>query len=141
MPILNREERRAYNRAWMGRRRSEWIAANGPCKHCGGTDRLEVDHIDPHQKISHRVWSWTLEKRAAELAKCQVLCRSCHQAKSIQDARVRPRIARQAPPQPPPRTPRERMLERLRAYYLRGVKGARGDWNRALTEAEPGVWT
>lgn len=68
------------------RRRSEWIANNGPCS-CGSTDRLEVDHIDPTQKaisISD-VWTRCAEVREAELAKCQVLCYKCHKAKTKRD--------------------------------------------------------
>ena len=58
--------------------------ANGPCVKCGcwDLDQLEVDHIDPNTKVSHRVWSWSKERRENELAKCQVLCRACHLTKT-----------------------------------------------------------
>lgn len=78
MPIVDPEKRRAYARAWMRRRRTEWMDANGPCALCGSRERLELDHIDPALKISHNVWSWAKERREAELAKCRVLCRTCH---------------------------------------------------------------
>jgi hypothetical protein len=44
---------------------------------------LEVDHVDPTAKAhpAAHVWAWSLERREPELAKCQVLCRACHQAK------------------------------------------------------------
>lgn len=73
-----KEYLRAYQRSWLSKRRNEWIAANGPCKFCGSWEKPEVDHIDPAQKIAHNVWSWTKERREAELAKCRILCRSCH---------------------------------------------------------------
>lgn len=71
-----------YNLQWQRERRRAWLAANGPCRQCGSTHRLEVDHIDPATKVSHAVWSWSAVRREAELAKCQVLCHRCHKAKS-----------------------------------------------------------
>jgi hypothetical protein len=51
---------------------------------------MEVDHIDPALKVSHRVWSWSPPRRAAELAKCRVLCGVCHLAKSaVENSRAK----------------------------------------------------
>lgn len=58
------------------------MLANGPCRKCGGSDRLQLDHINPRTKISHDVWLWGKERREAELAKCQVLCTPCHAKKT-----------------------------------------------------------
>lgn len=63
-------------------RRRIWFEQNGPCRHCGATEKLELDHIDPEQKEHHALWSWTEKRRAAELAKCQALCHDCHQKKT-----------------------------------------------------------
>jgi 5-methylcytosine-specific restriction endonuclease McrA len=52
------------------------------CVVCKAKENLEVDHTDPTQKLSHRLWSWTQERREAELAKCQVLCEECHKNKT-----------------------------------------------------------
>ncbi len=52
---------------------------------CGSWDELEVDHVDPALKISHSIWSWSLERRLAELAKCVVRCRACHLKKSVME--------------------------------------------------------
>ena len=85
-----REYLRQYNRRWMAKRRAEWFDGKA-CVECGSTEEREVDHIDPSQKIDHKVWSWSKERRDAELAKCQVLCRRCHTAKSIRENH-RPRV-------------------------------------------------
>lgn len=82
MPYKDKAQLRAAQARWMARRRQAWLDANGPCEQCGSDKDLEVDHIDPSQKVSHRIWSWSDERRAAELAKCQVLCHVCHLAKS-----------------------------------------------------------
>lgn len=73
---------REKNNAWVRARRDKWLAENGPCKHCGSNERLEVDHIDPKTKVHHSVWTWGDERRTKELAKCQVLCFLCHRLKT-----------------------------------------------------------
>jgi hypothetical protein len=81
------EAKRIYQREWVKRRRADWITQNGPCARCGSSDELNVDHIDPTTKLMNpqAVWGLTAHKRLAELAKCQVLCRDCHVAKSKAD--------------------------------------------------------
>jgi 5-methylcytosine-specific restriction endonuclease McrA len=83
MAYANREQQRQCQRQWTAKRRREWLAAHGPCVKCGSPDELEVDHIDPAQKVDHRIWSWAEPRMLAELAKCQVLCRRCHLAKTL----------------------------------------------------------
>lgn len=82
MPYKDKARQLAYQNAWLKRRRLEWLKANGPCRSCGAPDNLEVDHVDPATKTSHRIWSLTKAKRELELAKCQPLCRSCHREKT-----------------------------------------------------------
>lgn len=72
---------RKYKRDWAAARRGEWMADKF-CVQCGSTQSLEVDHIDPADKVSHRIWTWAIPRRNAELAKCQVLCTECHKAKT-----------------------------------------------------------
>jgi 5-methylcytosine-specific restriction endonuclease McrA len=82
---------KAYQNRWLANRRAEWIKANGPCKHCGTWENLEVDHINPVKKkyeIS-RIWSRKKSFRERELAKCQVLCKLCHLKKSAEESRIR----------------------------------------------------
>lgn len=62
--------------------RRKWFKENGPCQQCGSDQNLELDHINPEEKVCHTVWSWTPMRRALELKKCQVLCRSCHRKKT-----------------------------------------------------------
>lgn len=57
----------------------------GACELCGATDRLEFDHIDRNSKAFGigRGWSLARERVLEEIAKCQLLCRSCHVTKSL----------------------------------------------------------
>lgn len=69
-----------YMRIWMQNRRTAWFA-DKCCVKCKSTERLELDHLVPKDKVSHRIWSWSADRRQEELNKCQVLCRKCHIAK------------------------------------------------------------
>lgn len=72
-------EKQARDGQRIAARRAEWFARfGGVCCKCGSDENLQVDHVDPSKKISHRVFSWCDEKREAELGKCQPLCQQCH---------------------------------------------------------------
>jgi 5-methylcytosine-specific restriction endonuclease McrA len=77
MPMATPEAQREYQRNWVAKRRLDWFS-NKACAWCGSCDNLELDHIDPATKISHNIWSWSVERRNRELEKCQVLCAPCH---------------------------------------------------------------
>ena len=77
MPYKDRQKQNDYNLRFIRKRREAWFAANGPCD-CGSTLKLEVHHMDPSKKVSHRIWTWSEERRSAELAKCCVKCAKCH---------------------------------------------------------------
>jgi 5-methylcytosine-specific restriction endonuclease McrA len=87
MPYKDPEKMRIYQRDWMRARRQAWIDANGPCKVCGSTEKLEVDHI--HRRFKKikpsNIWSLTAKKRLTELKKCQVLCNKCHLEKTLRE--------------------------------------------------------
>ena len=87
MPYADREKQKAYQREWKARRRADWFRGK-ECARCGSTEGLELDHVDPRQKVNHKVWSWSSEKRGAELAKCQALCGPCHKAKTKEQLHI-----------------------------------------------------
>lgn len=57
----------------------------GKCNQCGSVNNLEVDHRDRTKKSLtfgkrwHQKWANSL----IEIKKCQLLCKNCHQKKSI----------------------------------------------------------
>lgn len=83
MPYKDRKIQNRYNLLRVRKIRERWLIENGPCRKCGSFDNLEVDHINPETKVSHRIWSWTKIKRLEELKKCQVLCKQCHKIKTF----------------------------------------------------------
>lgn len=91
MGYKDRNKQREYQRLRNAAIRKEWLDVHGPCVKCGSERELQVDHIDPRLKISHNVWSWTPERREAELAKCQVLCYACHKLKTKAEHKARGR--------------------------------------------------
>ncbi len=80
---------REYQRKWIMRRRNEWIKDHGPCAHCGSHKELEVDHRNAATKKLPVTALWSLSpsnpKRVKELAKCWVLCKTCHKRKTLED--------------------------------------------------------
>ena len=76
-----KEQHKEYMRVWCAKNRAAYMAGKS-CVQCGSTNSLEVDHVDPEQKVTHRIWSWSLQRRLAELAKCQILCTDCHKVKT-----------------------------------------------------------
>jgi 5-methylcytosine-specific restriction endonuclease McrA len=81
MPYKDPENKRKYQLARYHRLREEWLLGK-TCVECGSVDRLEIDHIISSTKVTHKVWSWSVERRDLELVKCQVLCHDCHQEKT-----------------------------------------------------------
>ena len=77
--------KRKYQREWIKSRRTKYFLENGPCVKCGSDKDLQLDHINPETKITHRIWSRSEEFRNKELAKCQILCKDCHRLKSNKD--------------------------------------------------------
>jgi 5-methylcytosine-specific restriction endonuclease McrA len=81
--VLTGDTKREYQRNWIAERRAAFF--NGKvCVRCGSTEDLQLDHIDPAQKVTHNIWSWSQARRDAEIAKCQVLCKACHIVKTIE---------------------------------------------------------
>lgn len=84
MPYKDKSKQRDYQRRWIQDRRTQFLRDHMCCL-CGKSSKLELDHIDPKQKVSHRIWSWSAKKRVSEISKCQILCEACHMAKTRRD--------------------------------------------------------
>jgi hypothetical protein len=82
MGYKDKEKRKEYARKWVAARRKEWFDKHGPCIDCGSWENLELDHIDPKKKITHKVWSWSAERRKEETDKCVARCEKCHLART-----------------------------------------------------------
>lgn len=77
MPYASRVDQRRSQREWFRRRRAE-LLAGASCMHCGTAESLELHHLDPAVKSSHRITSWSRSRQREELAKCMWLCTECH---------------------------------------------------------------
>ena len=69
-------------------RRSEAVVKlGGKCVRCSSSEGLELDHIDRASKSYDvaNMCSYSDEKYWAEIAKCQLLCSSCHAFKTIDE--------------------------------------------------------
>ena len=79
--MKTKEQHRKYNLNCYYKRRNKLIEQlGGKCVRCGSTENLEFDHIDSNSKrldVSKRITS-NINVINQELAKCQLLCRSCH---------------------------------------------------------------
>jgi len=60
----------------------------GKCVKCGSIIDLQFDHIDKSKKILNitRHLLRSLKESKEEIKKCQLLCKKCHQIKSILEA-------------------------------------------------------
>lgn len=87
MPLTGNRNRQ-YQREWAAARRAAWFA-DKTCADCGSSDELELDHVDPQAKVSHRIWSWSAARREPELAKCEPRCHLCHLERTKEQARRR----------------------------------------------------
>lgn len=86
--------KREYQREWKANRRAMYMYDKS-CAICDSREDLEIDHIDPLTKHpalikigyngAQSVWSWSQKRRDQELAKCQVLCKEHHKAKTISE--------------------------------------------------------
>lgn len=82
----------AYMRSYSRRRYAERSQMaiellGGVCAECGSMDDLQVDHVDPSTKlfdVKQLLYKRRLDAPEVldELAKCQLLCRLCHEAKT-----------------------------------------------------------
>lgn len=80
-------------REYQARRRAQLRTAlltllGGACARCGGTEKLQFDHIDPKTKLFTIASGLDkpLPALLAEVAKCQLLCELHHREKSAREA-------------------------------------------------------
>lgn len=69
---------------WRKRRLAAIEYLGGECVHCGATESLEFDHIEPKTKTMSiaRASSLSEIRFWAEVRKCQLLCTDCHKQKT-----------------------------------------------------------
>lgn len=83
--MYTKSQQRDYFLKRYHNRRNKAIALLGnKCTDCGSTENIEIDHVNPEDKefsLSKR-WGQAWEKIRAELAKCQLLCVTCHAHKT-----------------------------------------------------------
>lgn len=72
------EKKREYQREWKNKRAAKFKKTLGPCVFCGSLDNIEIHHIDPEKKESHKIWSWAEDRILAELKQCIPMCHDCH---------------------------------------------------------------
>lgn len=91
MGYTDKDKQREYQKAWIARRRFEYFKDKS-CSWCGSIEELELDHIDPDEKLFSPATLWGMSdanpNKIAELAKCQVLCCECHKTKTIEQMPV-----------------------------------------------------
>lgn len=76
MPYADIKQQRFYQKLWMRERRLAYFK-HKKCAICHGFDRLQLHHLDSFEEHTHRLWSWTKQKRIQELSKFEVLCANC----------------------------------------------------------------
>jgi hypothetical protein len=84
MPMKTKELQVEYQRQWIANRRAAYFI-DKKCVVCGSVEKLRLHHKDRKLKVTHKVWSWSEQRRHEELAKCEVLCQQCHVAHHRKD--------------------------------------------------------
>lgn len=82
----NKEEVKEYHRKYWYKRRQKIIDyLGGLCARCGTSQDLEFDHINPEEKLFDISAKCTLATSKDEIDKCQLLCKSCHLKKTVDE--------------------------------------------------------
>jgi len=77
MGYKDKDKQREYQRTWCNQRRTEFFK-DKECYFCKSKKNLQLHHIDKDDKIASAIWSWEETRRLEEIAKCIILCESCH---------------------------------------------------------------
>ena len=86
--MASKEYHRKYNLKRYHLRRQEALQSlGGECVACGSIDNLQFDHVDPSRKSfdSKRWMNVSIARFWEEISKCQLLCRGCHEEKSLEE--------------------------------------------------------
>ena len=85
----DKERDRVYQLERYRKLRAETLSfLGGKCSECESTDDLQIDHIDPATKaLTSSQWGVAKKRLLEEVAKCQLLCRSCHKKKTSTEQR------------------------------------------------------
>jgi hypothetical protein len=77
-------------RRYQERRDAALVALGGECVACGGTQDLQFDHQDRGLKSFNlaKIWLGKQDRLQGELGKCQLLCKSCHLIKTVDEIGV-----------------------------------------------------
>ena len=85
------DKKREYQVTWLANRQAKGFAILGnKCSECNSLEGLQIDHVVPEEKdqtlvrVDTRGFSWSRSWKfmEAELRKCQLLCRDCHERKT-----------------------------------------------------------
>jgi hypothetical protein len=77
MGFTSIDKKREYQRKWVADRRKHYLKGKICCR-CHSTKDIEIHHMIRESKTSHKIWSWSKDKIAAELQKCIFICKQCH---------------------------------------------------------------
>ena len=72
------ERMKSYQRKWIAGRKEYYKTKMGPCLFCDTEENIEIHHLDPSRKESHKIFSWREDRIEAELKQCIALCKGCH---------------------------------------------------------------
>ena len=86
MPYKDKQKKRDYQLRWWTARKALFFDGK-VCVDCGTTKNLELDHVFPELKVSHRIWSWSWKRLFEEASKCVPRCRRCHKKRSSEQRR------------------------------------------------------
>jgi hypothetical protein len=85
---MPREYHREYSREYYHKCKKELICQlGGKCVKCGELENLQFDHINPDDKSFDigKLLNYSKERVKEELIKCQLLCKRCHDKKSLNE--------------------------------------------------------
>jgi hypothetical protein len=87
-PDINREYMRQYMlKRYHDRRKKAIDKLGGKCVECNNAEELQFDHIDRNTKKFTIASLSSINEKAfwEEINKCQLLCETCHQKKTLID--------------------------------------------------------